>query len=85
MKQKLILSMILSLSVMAASEAQTIRNASNAQVGTIERDGTIRNRSNSQIGKVESDGTVRDASNSKMGSAPGIKKEWVAVFFFFDF
>ena len=68
MRKKLIFSMVLLLSFVAVVEAQTIRNASNAQAGTI-----------------ESNGTVRDRSNSTMGSASGVKKEWAAVFFFFDF
>ena len=38
--------MVLLLSFVAVVEAQTIRNASNAQVGKIESDGTVRNRSN---------------------------------------
>jgi len=42
MREKLIFSMILILSFVAVVEAQTIRNASNAQVGKIESDGTVR-------------------------------------------
>ena len=61
----------------------TIRNRNNAQIGKVQSDGIVRDRSYSQIGKIESDGTVRDRSNSQIGSASGIKKEWVAVAFFF--
>ena len=63
----------------------TVRNASNAKVGTIESNGTVRNGSNAKIGTVESDGTVRNGSNTKIGTAQGVKRQWAAAFFFFDF
>ena len=63
----------------------TVRNSSNSYAGKIESDGTVRNSSNSYMGKVESDGTVRNSSNSYIGSAKGVKKEYAALFFFFNF
>jgi hypothetical protein len=45
----------------------------------------LRNSSNSFIGKIESDGTVRNSSNSCIGYAKGVKKEWAAIYFFFNF
>ncbi len=63
----------------------TIRNASSQKVGSIESDGTVRNASSQKIGSVESNGTVRNASSQKIGSASGVKKEWAAAFYFFDF
>jgi len=43
MRKKLIFSLVLLLSFVAVIKAQTIRNASNAQVGTIENNGMVRN------------------------------------------
>jgi len=48
-------------------------------------DGTLRGASNSAIGKIERDGNVRNAQNAGIGSAGGVKMEWAAAFFFFDF
>ncbi len=62
-----------------------MRNASNSYIGKVESDGTVRNASNSYIGKVENDGTVRNSSNSCIGYAKGVKKEWAAIYFFFNF
>ena len=61
----------------------TIRNSSGSSVGKFDSDGTIRNSSGSSIGKIDSDGTVRNSSGSSIGKAEGIKREWVAAFFFF--
>lgn len=61
----------------------TVRDRSGSQVGRIKSDGTVYDRNNSQIGKVESDGTVRNRQNSQIGKASGVKREWVAVAFFF--
>ena len=66
-------------------QSGAVRNASSAQIGKIESNGTVRNASNAQIGKIDSNGIVRNASNVQIGSAPGVKTEWVAAFFFFDF
>jgi hypothetical protein len=48
-------------------------------------DGSLRDASNATIGKIECDGTVRNAQNANIGSAKGVKMEWAAVFFFFNF
>lgn len=61
----------------------TVRDRSGSQVGKIRSDGTVYDRNNSQIGKVESDGTVRNRQNTQIGKATGVKREWVAVAFFF--
>jgi len=37
---------------LGGAEAQTIRNANNSTLATIERDGTVRNSSNSTVGKI---------------------------------
>jgi hypothetical protein len=38
----------------------------------------------SSVGKVEKDGTIRK-NGSSVGSAPGVRKEYAAVLFFFNF
>ena len=66
----------------------TIRNSSYSTIGHIDSDGTIRNSSYSTIGHIDSDGTIRNSSYSSystIGHAKGIKREWAAVWFFFDF
>ena len=63
----------------------TIRNSSYSTIGHIDKDGTVRNSSYSTIGHIDSDGTVRNSSYSTIGHAKGIKREWAAVFFFFNF
>lgn len=34
---------------------------------------------------LANDGTVRNANNATIGKAPGVKREWAAAFFFFNF
>ena len=63
----------------------TIRNSSYSMIGKVDRDGTVRNSSYSMIGKIDDDGTVRNSSYSMIGKAEGIKREWAAVWFFFNF
>ena len=67
MRKHLILFFLGAFLLTGAVEAQTLRNASNAQIGKVESDGVVRNSSNARIGKVESDGTVRNASNARIG------------------
>lgn len=50
-----------------SATAQTVRNANNASIATIESDGTVRNSSNAMIGCIESDGDIRDRSNRSLG------------------
>lgn len=50
-----------------SATAQTVRNANNASIATIENDGTVRNSSNAMIGCIESDGDIRDRSNAYIG------------------
>ncbi|CAN5353477.1 hypothetical protein BH09BAC1_BH09BAC1_07580 [soil metagenome] len=61
----------------------TIENSSHSTVGYVKSDGTIENSSHSTIGYVKSDGTVENSSHSTIGKVSGVKKEWVAVAFFF--
>ena len=37
------------------------------------------------IAAIQQNGAVRNASNAQIGSVQGVKTEWVAAFFFFDF
>ena len=67
------------------TDAQTLRNASNATIGKIDSDGTVRNASNAILGKISSDGTVRNASNATIGKADGVNKQYAAAVFFFFF
>ena len=63
----------------------TVRNSSYSMIGKVESDGTVRNSSYSMIGKIDNDGTVRNSSYSTIGTAKGIKREWAAIWFFFNF
>ena len=54
-----------------------------SSVGKVESDGTVR-LNGSSVGKIESDGTVRK-NGSSVGSSAGVRKEYAAVLFFFDF
>lgn len=60
----------------------TIRQ-NGSSVGKVESDGTVR-INGSSVGKIESDGTIRK-NGSSVGSAPGMRKEYAAVLFFFNF
>jgi predicted negative regulator of RcsB-dependent stress response len=63
----------------------TVRDKTNRQIGKVESNGFVRDHTNLKIGRIDSDGTVRDATNAKTGSAKGIKIQWAAAYFFFDF
>ena len=58
-----------------------------AIIAVIEPGGRIMNERNQRIGFIHPDGRVMDdrgsPSNERIGNAPGVKKEWVAAFFFF--
>lgn len=61
----------------------TIQNDSYSTVGHVKEDGTVQNSSYSTIGHIKEDGTVQNSSYSTIGHASGVKKEWIAVVFFF--
>ena len=63
----------------------TVRDKSGNRVGQITSSGEIRSSSGNTIGKIDNDGTVRNGSNSCIGYAKGVKKEYAAVYFFFNF
>jgi hypothetical protein len=61
----------------------TIEDSHGSTIGKVENNGTIDDSHGSTIGHVRSDGTVEDSHGSTIGHASGIKREWVAVAFFF--
>jgi hypothetical protein len=52
-------------------------------IGYIEKDGTVRNGDGAKLGQVLDDGTVIDNKNRTLVKAPEIKREWLAVVYFF--
>ena len=62
-----------------------VRNKNNQKIGLIKSDGEVRNQNNQKMGTVRANGTVYNQNNQKIGIAPGLKKEWVAGFYFFFF
>jgi hypothetical protein len=64
----------------------TIEDSHGSTAGHIKSDGTVEDSHGSTIGHIKSNGTVEDSHGSTIGRAPGVKREWVAVaFFFFKF
>ena len=61
----------------------TVQNASYRTVGHIKSDGTVQDGSYRTVGHVKNDGTVQDGSYRTIGHVSGVKKRWVAVYFFF--
>ncbi len=59
-----------------------IRDSRSSFVGSI-RGNYVYNSYNSRIGEIRDDGSIYDSRNSFFGKAKGVKKEWVAVFYFF--
>ena len=64
--------------------AQRLQNGSYSTVGYIKSDGTVQDGSYRTIGHIKSDGTVQDGSYKTIGHADsGIRREWIAWFYFF--
>ena len=63
----------------------TVRNSYGSNIGRVESDGSVRNGYGQNIGKIYDDGTVRNGYGQNIGRARGVKKEWAAAFFFFNF
>ncbi|MBQ7690334.1 MAG: hypothetical protein IJT30_03965 [Muribaculaceae bacterium] len=56
------------------------------RVGYINTDGTVRNGESNELGSINiSDGKVTDAEHRVLGYARGIRVDWIACYFFFDF
>ena len=64
--------------------AQRLQNGNYSTIGHIKSDGTIQDGNYRTIGYVKSDGTVQDGNYRTIGHADsGIRREWVAWFYFF--
>ena len=63
----------------------TICDRSGNSVARIDNSGNIRDRSGNTVGRIDSNGSIRDKSGNSVGRASGVKREWAAVLFFFDF
>ena len=56
------------------------------RIGYINTDGTVRTGESNVLGNISiSDGKVTDASHNVLGFARGIRVDWIACYFFFDF
>ena len=56
------------------------------RIGYINTDGTVRNGDSEPVGTVSlNDGKVTDADHQVLGYARGIRVDWIACYFFFDF
>lgn len=62
----------------------TIQDSSYRTIGHIKSDGTVQDSNYRTIGHIKSDGTVQDSNYRTIGHAPGINRNWVALFFFFQ-
>lgn len=56
------------------------------RIGYINTDGTVRNGNSETLGTVSlNDGKVTNAEQQVLGYARGIRVDWIACYFFFDF
>ncbi len=56
------------------------------RIGYINTNGTVRNGNSEVLGTINlGDGKVTDASHNVLGYARGIRVDWIACYFFFDF
>ena len=63
-----------------------IFDAEGVRVGYINSDGAVRAGDSSELGKISlSDGRVTDAEGRVLGFARGIRVDWIACYYFFDF
>lgn len=59
---------------------------SGTRIGYINTDGTVRDGNSNKLGHVSlSDGKVTDAEHRTLGYARGIRVDWIACYYFFDF
>ena len=68
--KRLFILMMLILTLGVSAYSQTIRNANNSMLATINTNGEVRNCNNSLVGKINPNGDIRDANNhlsSKLG------------------
>lgn len=63
-----------------------IFDAEGKRVGYINSDGSVRDGESKQLGKIGlSDGKVVDSDGKILGYARGIRVDWIACYYFFDF
>ena len=63
-----------------------IFNASGTRIGYIKTDGTVCDGESNVLGTINlNDGKVVDASHRVLGFARGIRVDWIACYYFFDF
>ena len=63
-----------------------IFNAAGNRLGYINTDGTVRDGESQLLGTISlNDGKVTDAEHRVLGYARGIRVDWIACYYFFDF
>lgn len=63
-----------------------IFDATGVRIGYINTDGTVRDGESNLLGIINlSDGKVTDADQHVLGFARGIRVDWIACYYFFDF
>lgn len=63
-----------------------IFNATGTRIGYIKTDGTVCDGESNVLGTINlNDGKVVDASHRVLGFARGIRVDWIACYYFFDF
>lgn len=63
-----------------------IFDTAGTRIGYINTDGTVRNGNSQVLGKVNlSDGKVTNADGKVLGFARGIRVDWIACYYFFNF
>lgn len=57
-----------------------------ARIGYINSDGSVRDGESNPLGTISlSDGKVTDANHKVLGYARGVRVDWIACYFFFNF
>ena len=69
--KRLLLLMIVILALGATANSQTIRNANNSMLATINTNGEVRNSNNSLVARINTNGEIRDANNHLLGKLDG--------------
>lgn len=63
-----------------------IFDAQGNRIGYINTDGTVHDGESNVLGHISiSDGKVSDASKQTIGFARGVRVDWIACYYFFDF
>ena len=63
-----------------------IFDTNNVRIGYINNDGTVRDGESNVLGYISiSDGKVTDAAKQTIGFARGVRVDWIACYYFFNF